>query len=110
MSRNITIDVVVPHPPAEVWRALTDPTALADWLMPVEDSPRSSARSKHRCARAEGKYHCLLRRVGFSGFLLAFLPRNGWRRIVHKRLATHLTRQRHYSSSWATNRFGATTR
>jgi hypothetical protein len=33
-----------------------------------------------------------LEHSGFSGILLAFLHRNGWRRIVHKRLATHLTR------------------
>jgi len=37
MSRDITVEVDLPHPPALVWSALTDPEALATWLMPVED-------------------------------------------------------------------------
>jgi len=35
MPRDITVDVELPHPPAEVWLALTDPAALAEWLMGV---------------------------------------------------------------------------
>ena len=31
---TITREVVLPHPRAAVWTALTDPDALADWLMP----------------------------------------------------------------------------
>ena len=27
----------LPHPPAKVWRALTDPALLAQWLLPVFD-------------------------------------------------------------------------
>jgi uncharacterized protein YndB with AHSA1/START domain len=37
MTRDITVDVELPHPPSVVWQALTDPAALAEWLMPVED-------------------------------------------------------------------------
>jgi uncharacterized protein YndB with AHSA1/START domain len=37
MARDITMEVDLPYRPAEVWLALTDPAALADWLMPVED-------------------------------------------------------------------------
>src|SRR5690349_5269433 len=37
MARDITVEVDLPYPPAEVWLALTDPTALAEWLMPVEN-------------------------------------------------------------------------
>jgi uncharacterized protein YndB with AHSA1/START domain len=37
MARDITVDVDLPYPPAEVWLALTDPAALAEWLMPVEN-------------------------------------------------------------------------
>jgi uncharacterized protein YndB with AHSA1/START domain len=135
MSRTITIDVVLPHPPAEVWRALTDPTALADWLMPVEvfapvvgqkfvlrakpmpgwdgvvncevtevDEPHRLAYTWHgsnmrhpttvtwQLSEADNGTRLQLEHSGFSGILLAFLHRNGWRRIVHKRLATHLTR------------------
>ncbi|MEU5264617.1 SRPBCC domain-containing protein [Amycolatopsis sp. NPDC021455] len=35
-SRDITVDVELPYPPAQVWQALTDADALADWLMPVD--------------------------------------------------------------------------
>lgn len=36
MSRDITVEVDLPHPPDVVWLALTDPAALAEWLMPVD--------------------------------------------------------------------------
>ena len=37
MGRDITLEAVLPHPVDAVWEALTDPAALADWLMPVEE-------------------------------------------------------------------------
>lgn len=37
MTKDITLDVALPHPVDRVWRALTDPDALAVWLMPVEN-------------------------------------------------------------------------
>src|SRR5689334_21523554 len=37
MPRDITVEVELPYPQAEVWQALTDPAALAEWLMPVRD-------------------------------------------------------------------------
>jgi uncharacterized protein YndB with AHSA1/START domain len=36
MSRDITVEADLPYRPTEVWLALTDPAALAEWLMPVE--------------------------------------------------------------------------
>jgi uncharacterized protein YndB with AHSA1/START domain len=30
----ITVDQFLPHPPATVWRALTEPDLIARWLMP----------------------------------------------------------------------------
>lgn len=30
-------EVVYPHPPERVWRALTDPDALSRWLLPTSD-------------------------------------------------------------------------
>lgn len=33
MTRTITIEYVLPGPPAKVWRALTEPALLASWLM-----------------------------------------------------------------------------
>lgn len=34
MSYEVRLEQVYPQPPAAVWRALTDSTALAEWLMP----------------------------------------------------------------------------
>ena len=31
----ISFDIDLAHPPEKVWRALTDPTLLAEWLLPV---------------------------------------------------------------------------
>jgi len=31
---TIRVDHFLPHPPAKVWRALTDPELLAQWMMP----------------------------------------------------------------------------
>jgi uncharacterized protein YndB with AHSA1/START domain len=34
MSRGIRKEVFYPHPPEDVWVAITDPRAIAEWLMP----------------------------------------------------------------------------
>lgn len=34
MKRDLHFEIVYPHPPERVWRALTDPAAIAQWLMP----------------------------------------------------------------------------
>jgi uncharacterized protein YndB with AHSA1/START domain len=36
MRRDIAIEEALPYPVETVWRALTDPVALAEWVMPVE--------------------------------------------------------------------------
>jgi uncharacterized protein YndB with AHSA1/START domain len=36
MRRDIAIEESLPYPVETVWRALTDPVALAEWVMPVE--------------------------------------------------------------------------
>ena len=39
MSNDLTairLDQFYPHPPATLWRALTEPELIARWLMPVE--------------------------------------------------------------------------
>lgn len=35
----IHVDEFLAHPPATVWRALTDPVLLAEWLMPNDFAP-----------------------------------------------------------------------
>jgi uncharacterized protein YndB with AHSA1/START domain len=40
VSKDLTAiraDEFYPHPPAAVWRALTEPELIARWLMPVKD-------------------------------------------------------------------------
>ena len=32
---TISFEADLPHPPEKVWRALTDPTLLAEWLLPT---------------------------------------------------------------------------
>lgn len=36
-SSTLTFAFDLKHPPQKVWRALTDPTLLAEWLLPVLD-------------------------------------------------------------------------
>jgi uncharacterized protein YndB with AHSA1/START domain len=37
--RSIRKEIFLPHPPEDVWAALTDPQALAEWLMPNNFEP-----------------------------------------------------------------------
>jgi uncharacterized protein YndB with AHSA1/START domain len=34
-AQTLALDFDLPHPPAKVWRALTEPALLAEWLLPV---------------------------------------------------------------------------
>lgn len=34
-SESVSLDFDLHHPPEKVWRALTDPALLAEWLLPV---------------------------------------------------------------------------
>ena len=36
MRRDIALEETLPYPVETVWEALTDPVALAEWVMPVE--------------------------------------------------------------------------
>ena len=36
-SESISFEFDLPHSPEKVWRALTDPALLAEWLLPVVD-------------------------------------------------------------------------
>ena len=37
MSESLSLDFDLHHAPEKVWRALTDPALLAEWLLPVID-------------------------------------------------------------------------
>ena len=36
-TESISFDFDLPHSPQKIWRALTDPVLLAEWLLPVID-------------------------------------------------------------------------
>lgn len=36
-TESITFELDLPHPPAKVWRALTEPALLTEWLLPTFD-------------------------------------------------------------------------
>jgi uncharacterized protein YndB with AHSA1/START domain len=134
VARDITVEVELPYPPADVWAALTDPVALADWLMPVEDFAPVVGQKFTVRARPmpgwDGVVHCEVTEVdepnrlaytwrgskmreatsvawtlstvdsgtrlrldhtGFSGILMAFMHRMGWRKMLRAKLTRHLT-------------------
>jgi uncharacterized protein YndB with AHSA1/START domain len=51
---TIRVEATYPHPPERVWRALTDPRAIAEWLMPNDFEPRLGHRFQFRVANAKG--------------------------------------------------------
>ena len=51
MEGKIEFDVVLPHSPEKVWRALTDSEVLAKWLMPNNFKPRIGYRFQFQPSR-----------------------------------------------------------
>lgn len=47
-AKSLRKEVVYAHPPEKVWAALTDPRALAEWLMPNDFEPRVGKRFQFR--------------------------------------------------------------
>jgi len=45
VKRDLRFEVTYPHPPERVWRALTDPAAMREWLM---DNTFAEARVGHQ--------------------------------------------------------------
>ena len=49
---ELLFEVTYPHSPERVWRALTDPKALAAWLMPNDFAPVVGHRFTFRAPQA----------------------------------------------------------
>jgi uncharacterized protein YndB with AHSA1/START domain len=54
MKRDIRIETTYPFPSERVWRALTDPVAMADWLMPNNFEARLGHKFQFRTKPAPG--------------------------------------------------------
>ncbi|HWE46359.1 MAG TPA: SRPBCC domain-containing protein [Caulobacteraceae bacterium] len=39
-TRSVVVEKVMPHPPEKVWRAITTPALMEDWLMKNDFEPR----------------------------------------------------------------------
>jgi uncharacterized protein YndB with AHSA1/START domain len=62
-ARTVRVDEFLPHEPARVWKALTDPDLLAKWLMPNDFRPVVGHRFTFRThprpgAGFDGVVHC----------------------------------------------------
>ncbi|MCK2218943.1 SRPBCC domain-containing protein [Actinomadura sp. ATCC 31491] len=61
--RAIRLDQFVAHPPAKVWRALTEPDLIAKWLMPGDFKPEVGHRftfttTPRKAVGFDGVVHC----------------------------------------------------
>ena len=48
MKRDLHFEAVYPHAIEKVWRAITDPQAIAEWLMPNDFQPRVGHKFQFR--------------------------------------------------------------
>jgi uncharacterized protein YndB with AHSA1/START domain len=55
---TIETDQFLPHPPARVWRALTDRHLLSQWLMPTDDFAPAEGTTFALDAGEWGTTHC----------------------------------------------------
>ncbi len=63
MKFEIAFERVYPHPPQKIWRALTDPVALGEWLMETDFVPEVGRTFTMWCDDGEGgtdTYICTL--------------------------------------------------
>jgi uncharacterized protein YndB with AHSA1/START domain len=60
-TQTISMEYELPHAPAKVWRALTDPALLARWLMSTDLQPRPGHNFTFRSEPTpwwDGVVHC----------------------------------------------------
>ncbi len=48
MNNTISREIVIPRPPEEVWRAITESATLAEWMFPNDFEPRVGHRFTFR--------------------------------------------------------------
>jgi len=65
-SRTIILEKVYPHPPDQVWTALTDRRALAEWLMPNDFEPAHGSQFVFRVdpgGKGDGTTYCEIEQI-----------------------------------------------
>jgi uncharacterized protein YndB with AHSA1/START domain len=79
---NLSLDFDLPHPPEKVWRALTDPALLAEWLLPVAGfglEPGAAFKFQTQAQPGwDGIVNCRMLEIGWNlmtGRLVALLAR-----------------------------------
>jgi uncharacterized protein YndB with AHSA1/START domain len=54
MTKSIVVERLVPHPPEKVWRALTTPHLIAEWLMANDFAAEQGRRFTFRATPVPG--------------------------------------------------------
>lgn len=75
-TRSIALDYDLPHPPAKVWRALTEPGLLAKWLMATDLRPPVGNRFTFKAAPTPWNRPPIMRAAGGRGNRLSGLLRD----------------------------------
>ena len=58
MKDRLNFEARYPHPPADVWRALTDPESLAKWLLPNDFQPTLGGAFEFRSVDGKQRIAC----------------------------------------------------
>ena len=53
-TRSILVEREMPHPPEKIWRALTTPALIEDWLMANDFAPELGRRFQFRATPVPG--------------------------------------------------------
>lgn len=57
-TRSVTIEREFAHPPSKVWRALTQPHLIEEWLMKIDAAPDIVGRAFHLTGEWGGVLDC----------------------------------------------------
>ena len=85
---RVSFEFDLRHPPEKVWRAITDPVLLSEWLMPVVDQ---------KLALEKG-----------ADFVLKIPPAPGWEGLVNCRVL-EIDAPRRFSYAWVVENVGLDT-
>jgi uncharacterized protein YndB with AHSA1/START domain len=89
-TKSISLEYDLPHPAVKVWRALTEPELLAEWLMATDMRPLTWTLTP----TPSGGTRLTLEQSGFlpSNAFAFGGARKGWQRMVGERLREVLAR------------------